>query len=139
MLAAEGLSASELDQARQRVMDALGNTLSDQRGRWILSARHQAARCELGITSRVEGEFQHLVIDRTFIDERGVRWVIDYKTSSHTGGDMEAFLDRERERYRSQLERYAAVFRKSEGRPVRMALYFPLLQGWREWSDASSE
>jgi len=55
------------------------------------------------------------------------------------GGDMEAFLDREQARYQVQLERYAAVFRISEGRPVRMALYFPLLRGWREWGNATVE
>ena len=139
MLAGEGLAAGELEQARQRVMDALRNTLSDERGRWILSARHQAAHCEMAITTCADGEFQHLVIDRTFIDEEGVRWVIDYKTSTHMGGDMEAFLDREQARYQVQLERYAAVFRISEGRPVRMALYFPLLRGWREWGNATVE
>ena len=48
-----------------------------------------------------------MVFDRSFIDDAGVRWVIDYKTSQHLGGGLEEFLDREVERYRRQLERYA--------------------------------
>ena len=40
---------------------------------------------------------------------RGVRWIIDYKTSVHEGADTAAFLDNELERYRGQLERYAAL------------------------------
>jgi ATP-dependent exoDNAse (exonuclease V) beta subunit len=135
MLAAEGLSGGRLEQARRRVVDALNNTLDDERGRWVLSSRHEEARSELRLTARVAGEIRHLVIDRTFVDQGGVRWVIDYKTSSHTGGNAREFLDREQERYRAQLETYAALFRESEGRPVRMALYFPLLRGWREWAD----
>jgi hypothetical protein len=49
------------------------------------------------------------------------------------GWGLDAFLDREQERYRSQLERYATVLRKLDARPIRLGLYFPLLGGWREW------
>jgi hypothetical protein len=42
---------------------------------------------------------------------------------------LDAFLDREQERYRGQLERYAAVLRKLDARPIRLGLYFPLLGG----------
>ncbi len=75
---------------------------------------------------------QSLRIDRTFVDAEGVRWIVDWKTSRHEGGDREAFLDRELERYRSQLERYAQAMRTLEpDRPVKTGLYFPLLDAWR--------
>jgi ATP-dependent helicase/nuclease subunit A len=74
------------------------------------------------------------VIDRTFVDEDGVRWIIDYKTGSHEGGGLETFLDDEKERYREQLERYARLMVQRDARPIRLALYFPLLGGWREWA-----
>jgi hypothetical protein len=61
---------------------------------------------------------------------------VDYKTSSHEGADIEGFLDREQDRYRVQLDRYAALLRKMDGAPVRRGLYFPLLGGWREWADS---
>jgi hypothetical protein len=48
---------------------------------------------------------------------------------------VEGFLDREQERYRDQLDRYAALMQAAEGQPVRRGLYFPLLKGWREWGD----
>ena len=38
--------------------------------------------------------------------------------------------------YRSacpQLERYGRLMSQLEDRPLRLALYFPLLKGWREW------
>jgi len=63
-----------------------------------------------------------------------VRWIIDYKTSAHQGGDLEAFLDNERARYREQLEHYARLMVQRDERPIRLGLYFPLLGGWREWA-----
>ena len=63
-----------------------------------------------------------------------MRWVVDYKTSPHEGGGLEEFLDREQLRYRAQLQRYAALARRLGPEPVRVALYFPLQRGWREWS-----
>ena len=75
-----------------------------------------------------------VVIDRTFIDEKQERWIVDYKTGSHEGGDIEAFLDNEQNRYRNQLERYAALMRLQDNRPIQLGLYFPLLQAWRTWT-----
>ena len=73
------------------------------------------------------------MIDRTFVDRDGTRWIIDYKTGTHEGGDVSGFLDEEQERYRAQLAAYAEAFRALEDRPVRTALYFPLVSdGWRE-------
>ena len=72
-----------------------------------------------------------MVLDRTFIDE-GTRWIIDYKTSSHGGGDLEAFLDNEASRYQDQLQRYRDAMALTESRPIRTALYFPLLDRLKE-------
>ena len=52
-------------------------------------------RCELSLTAVMDGVLQSLRIDRTFVDGEGVRWIVDWKTSSHEGGDREAFLDNE--------------------------------------------
>ncbi len=49
-------------------------------------------------------EHRNLVIDRTFTDSDGKRWIVDYKTSSHEGTGLDAFLDRERARYAAELE-----------------------------------
>ena len=74
-----------------------------------------------------------MVIDRLFRDAGGTLWVVDYKTGEHEGGDLEAFLDSERERYAEQLRGYGGAL---AGRgPLGLALYFPLHGGWRELSD----
>ena len=128
-----GVSISDLEDASRRVESALLQVLRDSKGRWILE-RHSEAQCEYAITGLIEGRICQAVIDRTFVDEDGVRWVVDYKTSSHEGGDVESFLDNEERRYQPKLERYARLLAQQETRPTRLALYFPLLSGWREWA-----
>ena len=111
-------------------------TLEDERGRWILDGSHGEAHGEFAVTGIVDGAVVAARVDRTFVDAGGVRWIIDFKTGAHEGGDLEAFLDNERERYREQMSRYAALFAQLDARPVRMGLYFPLLGGWREYTAA---
>ena len=128
----EGLAGEKLDDAVSRALSALGNTIDDARGRWILS-RHPRDERELALTTLLNGRAQRYVVDRTFVFE-GTRWIIDYKTSAHTGGDLEGFLNNEQQRYRNQLEGYADVFQSLESGQVSLGLYFPMLQGWRTWT-----
>ncbi len=109
---------------------AIETCMVSRRAQWIL-ADHQEARCEHKITAVLNGQTRNLVLDRTFI-ESGIRWVIDYKTSSHTGGDLEGFLDNEADRYREQLQGYRDAMALSEARPIKTALYFPLLDRFVE-------
>lgn len=132
VLANLGVPPGELTKAAERVETALLRMLHDPKGRWVLD-RHSEDECELPITGLVGGKLSETVIDRTFVDENEVRWIIDYKTGSHEGGNLETFLDHEQERYREQLERYARLMIQRDSRPIRLALYFPLLGGWREW------
>ena len=133
-LVANGMSGSkvEIENAVQRVVAALTHSLSDSRGQWLLGP-HQDAQNELRMTATINGERLNVVMDRTFCDVDGRRWIVDYKTSSHEGGGVEAFLDREQARYRSQLDRYAVLMRMIDSRELRLGLFFPLLKGWREW------
>jgi len=130
-LATLGVSPAELDAALERVERALVETLADERGRWVLT-RHADDRREFALTVAAGGELTNYRVDCTFVDERGERWVIDFKTSTHEGGGLEAFLDEEQRRYREQLGRYARVV--APGEAVRLGLYFPLLRAWREWA-----
>ena len=98
----------------------------------LLDPAAREGRSELALTAMIDGVAHSLRIDRTFVDEMGVRWIVDWKTSVHEGGDREAFLDRELERYRAQLERYARALQLMEpDRPLRVGLYYPLLDAWR--------
>jgi len=126
-----GVDGSEIDRALDKTLRALRQTLADETGRWILGA-HTEARCEWPLSVHDEVT-RHYVIDRSFVDRDGTRWIIDYKTGEHLAGDRDAFLDQELERYRAQLENYARIVRLLEDRPIRLALYFPLFADWRVW------
>jgi ATP-dependent helicase/nuclease subunit A len=132
-LALHGVPAERLPEAAARVVEALVAVLDDPRGRWILQAAREDLR-EHALSGRLAGEVARVVFDRSFVDERGVRWVIDYKTSRHIGGGLDEFLDREVERYRPQLQRYALLATRLGPEPVRLGLYFPLMRAWREWA-----
>ncbi len=134
LLLESGLSKSRLSVAIKKVLESINQILQDERGRWILSAENRQAQSEYALTGIVNGELINIIIDRTFVDQNGTRWIIDYKTGSHEGGDLEGFLDNEQLRYREQLERYAKIIANLESRPVKLALYFPKFCGWREWS-----
>jgi ATP-dependent exoDNAse (exonuclease V) beta subunit len=131
-LMAKGVPSAELAGAVERVASALARTLADEHGKWLLDSCHPSAACEFALSGVVGGEMVNVRIDRTFVDREGTRWIVDYKTSSHEGSEAEAFLNNERERYRAQLERYRTLFSALEDRPIRMGLYFPLLNGWLE-------
>ncbi|HUA23078.1 MAG TPA: UvrD-helicase domain-containing protein [Steroidobacteraceae bacterium] len=127
-----GVPERDLERAAAVVLEALARTLADDRGGWILSREHREAASELALTGIVAGRLTSVVVDRSFVDTQGTRWVIDFKTSRHEGGRLEQFLDEELRRYRGQLETYAALARGLGPQPVRAALYFPLLGAFRE-------
>jgi ATP-dependent exoDNAse (exonuclease V) beta subunit len=129
-LSAGGVIEAAADDVLERVRGALDSCLSSERGRWLL-APHEDAHCEYAITALVDGTPRNLVLDRTFVAD-DERWIIDYKTSSHAGGGLESFLASEEERYAGQLARYREALAITETRRIRTALYFPLLDQFRE-------
>ncbi len=136
MLIEEGVADTDLGTTTRRVVEALRLTTADEQGRWVLAA-HAEAASELPVTWLKDGQPERLVIDRTFIAADGTRWIIDYKTSSHEGGDLEGFLANQLVRYAEQLQGYRAALQALEPeRTIRTALYFPLLGEMREFAQA---
>jgi ATP-dependent exoDNAse (exonuclease V) beta subunit len=127
-----GVPLSERAAAVVRVLDALRNVTTSDRGRWIL-APHAQAQCEWPLAGVVDGRFINGRIDRTFVDENGTRWIIDYKTSMHEGAGRQNFLRDERERYESQLKLYARLLEAAGEAKIAVGLYFPLLDEWISW------
>jgi ATP-dependent exoDNAse (exonuclease V) beta subunit len=133
MLAQLETPESELDTGVSLVEAALINAISDDNGQRILSSGHQAAVSELPVTAVFDGRPQSMVIDRTYIDDEGVRWIIDYKTSTHKGGGLETFIEDQIGRYSEQLRGYRDAMQLLEPeRKIKTALYFPLLKVFRE-------
>jgi ATP-dependent exoDNAse (exonuclease V) beta subunit len=124
-----GLAEGDLGRVCDLTKAALQGILSDEKGRWVL---YGPGYCELAITGTVDGHLQSVIMDRVRIDDDGTHWIVDYKTSTHAGGDLPGFLEQEAGRYRQQLSRYAAIYSQMTEATVRTALYFPLLQEFRE-------
>ncbi|MDX1624866.1 MAG: 3'-5' exonuclease, partial [Wenzhouxiangellaceae bacterium] len=125
LLRALGTGPRTLEENTRIVREAFERTLDSDRGRWILSGAHRDAACELPLTGVVDGQLVQAVIDRTFVDENGTRWIIDWKSGHHAGGDLEGFLADEAERYRDQLTLYRRLFEQMGETDIRTALHFP--------------
>jgi hypothetical protein len=128
-----GLNGTESRSLAKEGLEILGLALDDKRGRWILG-QHKEARAEMPLSATHGGKVVRRVIDRTFVDEAGIRWIIDYKVSRHDGSDIDSFLINEKERYKAQLDRYEAILKAGgESRQVKKGLYYPAQKGWIEW------
>ena len=121
----------ELNAALMRIETALVNVFKDSTGKWLLSSDHHEAEAELRLTGYIDGGFRNVILDRTFVDNRGIRWIVDYKAGS-TDGNVQEFLDNEEQRYRDQLQMYRRIVSGFEERPIRLGLYFPMFPEWRE-------
>jgi len=120
-----GTGKETTERVSSELRQTFEQTMNSDTGRWILSNRHRNAACELPISGVIDGELVNAIIDRTFIDDTGTRWIIDYKSGYHDGGDLESFLQNEADRYRDQLKRYGHLFRQMGEHAVKTALYLP--------------
>lgn len=124
-----GVNDKSMSKILQRVETAVSETLGHDKGRWMLSGEGYA---ELALTGSFEGDLVSVILDRVRIDSNGTHWIIDYKTSSHEGGNLQGFLQVESDRYRPQLARYATIYSNWAGVDAKCALYFPLLKSFVE-------
>ncbi|HZY61033.1 MAG TPA: UvrD-helicase domain-containing protein [Edaphobacter sp.] len=141
VLRSDGFAAEKLDQLALRVMRAMGNTLRDPNGLWILSAQTDASS-ELALTSW-EDTRRSVRLDRTFragatpqSTGNDFLWIVDYKTAEHQGSGLDEFLREERERYKSQMESYAHMMQHDTAK-LRFGLYYPMLSQLVWWSPES--
>ena len=124
-----GIGEKTQPKITERVEAALDGVRKDEKGRWILDGD---GHTEFALTGQFEGNIESIILDRVRIDENGDHWIIDYKTSTHEGGNLQGFLNAEIERYTPQLQKYAAIYGAYTGSWPRCALYFPLLQEFVE-------
>jgi ATP-dependent helicase/nuclease subunit A len=120
------LSAHLPAEGVDRCLAALRATLTSERGQWILGPQGEA-RNEWALTGLIDGKRVSGVLDRTFVDAEGTRWIIDYKTGTAA------------EAYREQLQRYGTLLAAIEDRPIRLGLYYALEGVWQEWPFTASQ
>lgn len=127
--------------------------VNEDKANWLFQ-QGSASYSEYGL-SRVSGhsEGEHFIIDRTFIDDLGVRWIIDYKFSEPSATQVDgegsngeghsnqlseveiaAFVQQQVTLYRSQLENYFDLLNGFDPMKTCLMLYFPLINRHFCWS-----
>ena len=80
------------------------------------------------------GVVKKSIIDRTFVDDAGVRWIVDYKSTPTKNKDLQAFAQEQvKMRHQNQLERYGELMSEIDNRPIQLAVYFPLIKQLVSW------
>ena len=127
-------SVSHVEQVVALATQHIRRTLADPTGQWLLLHRIDA-HCELalsgitlaaasGTSAAATQTVEHIVIDRTFVDQ-GARWIIDYKTATPpAGNDVHAFVRSQTQHYHAQLRRYHRIAQAVFDQDINLALYF---------------
>lgn len=133
-LLALGMHKDQLETAIASLRQALLALCQDERAAWILSQKHREIHSEYALTAKVDNNYKQYIIDRTFIDDEGLRWIIDYKSSQPRPDEsIHDFYNRAQLDHATQLTAYGALFAQLEEGPIYLGLYFPLFQGWHSW------
>lgn len=111
------------------IEQVINKCLSDGATNWIFDNQLTDHACELRLCYGKPEGLKEYVVDRTFVDADGVRWIIDYKSSTPRADQTSAqFVSEQIEKYRGQLRNYQFLFSRMEDKPVKTALYLTALQ-----------
>ena len=124
-LSAFSFASGEIDNAMTKVEQSLHSTLHDSELHWVFDHEQEQSAAELPLQSYASGFVHTHIIDRTFIDNKGVRWIIDYKSSQPSSKQsLESFLAEQVALYSGQLSRYKSLFEDEDNKGVKTALLF---------------
>lgn len=121
---------TDLASALAMLQTALQQVAVSETAAWILNNQHQAAASEF----LLHDQKQNYYIDRTFIDNN-TRWIIDYKSATPEQNEsIDVFLQRQYQLHAAQLEHYATLMADIDNRPIKLMLYFPLIDQSYVWT-----
>jgi len=125
-----------LDYAIKRLQNAVSNIQRDQAAHFLFKS-YAEAQNEFSLAAFENGVVNRYRIDRTFVDGNGVRWIVDYKSTDTKSTEVAEFADEQVQlRHRTQLEKYGRLMSQIDARPIKLAVYFPLLRQLRSWDFA---
>ncbi|MYD45213.1 MAG: AAA family ATPase [Gammaproteobacteria bacterium] len=124
-LRAEGLCNEEISLLVKKTQKHLNNVLNHDIGQWIISPNQREASSESAYTANIDGELLEIVIDRTFIDDADVRWIIDFKTTTmNEDFSHEELLKESEQRHGKQLSRYASIMQMCDPKTIKCGIYY---------------
>ncbi|AFZ83156.1 UvrD-helicase domain-containing protein [Candidatus Kinetoplastidibacterium crithidiae] len=123
-----GIPYSKADEYTCIIFRALENTLTDDRGIWLLSHHNNSHREWSLVDSKGIISVLDLAIDL------GDKWlIVDYKLSDIKENETyNSFINRIKQAYIAQLTRYRDALNKFDGRKSYAAIYCPLPRIWIE-------
>lgn len=126
--------SERIEYAVKRLSRAVQNIKADKDAHFLF-ANYAEQQNEYAVSAFEDGFVKQYRFDRTFVDNDGVRWIVDYKSTDTNNQNIDAFVDQQvAERHRSQLQKYGALMSQIDQRPTRLAVYFPMLKQLRTWS-----
>jgi ATP-dependent exoDNAse (exonuclease V) beta subunit len=126
-----GVSLPDCEKAAGKVQEALNKILQDEKGRWIL-APHAQAYSEYALMYSDGARCNKYIVDRTFVDHKDQRWIIDYKTSKpKPDQNIESFMLEQKALYQNQLETYGKILK--DKKIQYLGLYFPMIPSLLTW------
>ena len=133
LLREQGVPVAQMATALQMITTSLNNLLMSKRAQWLFSPLHTDIHVEYSLHYREANTIKQLIIDRTFITD-GTRWIIDYKITLPTQKQsVKQFLQSEKKYHQQQLEAYGSAFSQLDTHPIKLGLFFPLIDAWIEW------
>ena len=128
----EGLTQEPGDIVKQ-VLRQLDACRESDRFEWLINTPHKDAASELELSDYRRNFRRASVIDRTFVDENGIRWIIDFKSSTPPENTtLDTFLAEQTSTYSAQLSRYASLFRAMGDNEIKTALFFTAIPCFQE-------
>ena len=124
---------AQIGYAIRNLCTAIENIQSDTQARFIFDT-YEIEQNEYALSAFEGGMVKKSIIDRTFVDDDDVRWIVDYKSTPTKNKDLHAFATEQvATRHKPQLGRYGALMSQIDTRPIRLAVYFPLIKQLISW------
>jgi|TARA_B100000315_G_scaffold250906_1_gene284681 ATP-dependent exoDNAse (exonuclease V) beta subunit len=122
-LQASGFEDDAIQQALVFIEASLQTTILNTDLQWVFDNAHNQSSTELALQTRSAGTLRNHIVDRSFIDEQGYRWIIDYKSAAKPAAQSEQqFIDGQTDQHREQLTRYADLFIDEDSEGTKTAL-----------------
>ena len=119
LLKTMGLDDSALELIKLQFLQLFNDPI----GCWIIQA-HEQEQNEYAVLTSENDNVVTRIIDRTFY-EKGVRWIIDFKTGKE---DPATQVD-----HRKQVNHYAKLLSNNANEPLRCGLYYLASGTWVSW------
>ncbi len=127
-LQAFAFADSDIAAAMKKIEESLRNTLQNSELGWVFDHQQIHSAAELPLQSYANDYVHTHIIDRTFIDKSGIRWIIDYKSSQPSSEQsLDLFIAEQIELYSEQLARYRSLFSIEDNKGIKTALLFTSL------------